>query len=77
MLEVHRSGADRRAVLLRVAAAGLRVLRRAPGPFSGVLPDALRRLDPATLSRLDEDLARLLDMLDADQRAAKVPLSEI
>lgn len=77
MLEVHRSGADRRAALLKVGAAGLRVLRRAPGPFSGVLPEALRRLDAATLERLDEDLALLLEVIDADERAARVPLSEM
>jgi hypothetical protein len=34
---------------LRIATAGGRVLRRAPGPLAGVLPDALGRLDAKTL----------------------------
>jgi DNA-binding MarR family transcriptional regulator len=35
-----KDGLDRRAVQLRVSAAGGRVLKRAPGPFTGVLPQA-------------------------------------
>src|SRR4051794_463313 len=43
-----RDGADRRSVRLQLTARGRRVLARAPGPFAGVLPDALARLDRAT-----------------------------
>jgi DNA-binding MarR family transcriptional regulator len=73
----ERNGSDRRAVQLRVLPAGRAVLRRAPGPFSGVLPEALARLDPATLARLDADLARVVELLGADPRAAAVPLAQI
>jgi DNA-binding MarR family transcriptional regulator len=73
----ERSGSDRRAVQLRVLPAGHELLRRAPGPFSGVLPEALARLDPATLARLDADLARIVELLRADPRAAAVPLAQI
>lgn len=77
LLEVRREAADRRAVQLHLLPEGRRVLRRAPGPFMGVLPDALSRLDPATLARLDADLGRLLEMLDADRRAARTPLADM
>jgi DNA-binding MarR family transcriptional regulator len=70
-----RGGRDRRAVQLEVTAEGLKVLRKAPGPFTGILPDALQRLDKATLARLDRDLARLIQELGIeDQRGANVPL---
>jgi len=77
LLESHRSGIDRRATQLKITRAGLRVLARAPGPASGVLPDALQQLDPATLARLDADLAKLLKLLDADRRAERVPLAQL
>jgi len=52
------------------------VLRKAPAPFSGVLPDALAQLDPATLRSLNRDLAKLLAVLQkVDQRAAHIPLA--
>jgi DNA-binding MarR family transcriptional regulator len=77
MVEAAKDGADRRAVRLRVLPAGTRLLRRTPGPFTGVLPDALARLDRRTLTRLDRDLAALIEVLGADDRAAGVPISEM
>jgi DNA-binding MarR family transcriptional regulator len=73
----ERNGPDRRAVQLRITPAGGRVLRKAPGPFTGVLPDALSRLDAKTLDRLDRDLAKLLAELHADERAAHTPLAQM
>jgi DNA-binding MarR family transcriptional regulator len=72
-----RGSADRRAVQLRILPAGTRVLRKAPGPFTGVLPQALAELDAKTLARLDADLATLIAALDADERAANVPLGQL
>jgi len=63
---------DRRAVHLRATAKGLRILARSPEPFTGLLPDALKRLDPATLERMDKDLARLIRELKADPDMANV-----
>lgn len=77
LLRPERSGADRRAVQLHLEAAADRVLRKAPGPFSGVLPEALARLDPAVLARLEGDLAALLDLLQADERGAGIPLAQM
>jgi hypothetical protein len=50
----------------------VKVLAKAPGPFSGVLPEALARLDSRTLARLDRDLAILIQELGVDDRAAKI-----
>lgn len=68
---------DRRAVRLKLLPAGARVLRKSPGPLAGVLPEALESLDPKTLRRLEDDLARLLTALKADKRAAKIPLAHL
>ena len=72
-----RDVADRRASRLRLTAEGAKILKKAPGPFSGVLPEALAALDQETLARLEEDLGRLLVVLKADERAAGVPLAQM
>ncbi len=77
LVATERNGPDRRTVQLRVLPAGQRVLRKAPGPFAGVLPEALARLDPQTLDRLDRDLAVLITALGADERAAGIPLAQM
>lgn len=77
MVAAEKKGLDRRAVQLRILPAGTRVLRKAPGPFIGVLPQALAQLDARTLDRLDHDLARLISALKADERAAGIPLAQI
>ena len=69
-----RGEVDRRSVHLHATARGLKVLAKSPQPFTGVLPDALQRLDPATLKRLDRDLGRLIEELRADPEDARIPL---
>lgn len=69
-----RAGPDRRAVQLRLRDAGRRVLRHAPAPLAGLLPQALASLDEATLARLDHDLARLIGVLGIDHSDALRPL---
>lgn len=76
-VESHRSGIDKRATQLKITRSGVRLLARAPGPFAGVLPDALGRLDPQVLGRLDADLAALLEVLETDRRAARIPLAQM
>src|SRR6059058_1487280 len=63
----ERGGTDLRAVQLQVSAKGGRLLAKAPGPFTGVLPEALARLDQRTLARLDRDLAVLITELGVDE----------
>jgi DNA-binding MarR family transcriptional regulator len=77
LVVAQRQGADRRAVQLMVRPEGVKVLRRAPGPLSGVLPQALADLDPAVLARLDQDLAVLITALKIDDRAARIPLAQL
>ena len=76
MVSAAREGMDRRSVSLRIAADGEAVLKSAPLPFAGVLPDALSTLDAATLERLEQDLGKLISLLEADEASAKVPLSQ-
>lgn len=71
----ERSGTDRRAVQLKLTAKGQRVLAKVPGPFTGLLPQALGRLDAATLGRLDRDLARLIEEL-GPERGGNIPLGQ-
>jgi DNA-binding MarR family transcriptional regulator len=76
LLAADRSGNDRRAVHLSITPQGARALRKAPVPFTGVLPQALASLDAATLARLDRDLGKLIEVLGVatDERAANLPL---
>ena len=75
LIKVEKNGPDKRAVQLYILPSGRRLLKKAPGPFSGVLPKALSELDPKTLLRLEKDLGVLLKLLNADAKAAKTPLA--
>lgn len=77
LVKVEKKGADKRAVQLYILPAGRTLLKKVPGPFSGVLPKALAELDPKTLQRLERDLSQLLVLLNADDRAAKTPLAQL
>ncbi len=77
LVAATRSEVDRRAVGLRLLPAGAKLLKRSPGPFTGVLPEALAALDAESLARLEVDLARLIKVLDADKRGAHVPLGDL
>ena len=76
LIEVRKDGPDRRAVQLHALPAAARVLRKAPGPLTGVLPEALAQLDPKTLQRLERDLGTLIELLHADARGGGVPLGQ-
>jgi DNA-binding MarR family transcriptional regulator len=75
LVTTAREGLDRRSVSLRISAEGQAVLKSAPLPFAGVLPDALTTLDPETLVRLEQDLGKLIALLEADEASAKIPIS--
>jgi DNA-binding MarR family transcriptional regulator len=76
MVVADRDAVDRRSLKLRITARGSAVLRKAPGPVTGVLPEVLSRLDLETLQRLDEDLEAVIALLGTDRRGAKVPLGQ-
>ncbi|WP_394788294.1 MarR family winged helix-turn-helix transcriptional regulator [Rhodoferax sp.] len=68
---------DRRNVQLHILPAGLAVLEQVPGPFQGVLPQALDKLPADALKRLDQDLGALILLLKADEQAGGIPLAEL
>ncbi|WP_374427556.1 MarR family winged helix-turn-helix transcriptional regulator [Ideonella dechloratans] len=77
LVATARAERDRRAVELRLLPPGAQILAQSPGPFSGVLPEALAQLDGPTLARMEADLARLIDLLDADEESAGLPLASM
>jgi DNA-binding MarR family transcriptional regulator len=77
LVRTEKNGPDKRAVQLFVLPKARGVLKKVPGPFSGVLPTALAQLDATTLLRLEEDLALLLAVLKTDDKAAKTPLADL
>ena len=77
LMAADKGSNDRRAVQLRLLPAGAKALKRCPGPFSGVLPSALGTLDDKTLKRLEKDLAKLIEALNADEAAGGIPLAEL
>ena len=76
MVAAAKQGADRRTVQLSLLPAGAKVLRNAPGPFAGLLPDALKSLPPETLARLRADLAQLIVAIAADEAGASILLAD-
>lgn len=72
-----KEGEDKRKVQLKILPAGKRILKHAPGPFTGVLPAAIASLDVRTLARLDRDLSKLISALNADERGANIPLGGV
>lgn len=77
LVEPMRHPVDGRAVQLAILPKGKRLIKGAPGPLVGVLPDALAMLDQATLARLEGDLAALLALLNPEESSAQVPLADL
>lgn len=77
LITMVKAPEDRRHVQLTILPAGSRLLKKVPGPFEGVLPDALGKLGAETLHRLDADLGLLIALLNADEAAAETPLAQI
>ena len=73
----QRGGKDQRVVRAYITPAGEKMLRLAPKPVEGMIPDALHRMPAAALARLDRDLEYLLELARVrDRRAAMKPLAE-
>lgn len=78
LLVRKRDGSDQRVVRVHLTAAGERLVRKAPGPARGVLPDALEALPAAQLRRLDRSVAALLEgMKKVPSRAALTHLQDL
>jgi DNA-binding MarR family transcriptional regulator len=77
-LRRERSDADLRAVRLYLTRSGERVVKTAPQPARGVLPDALESLKAKQLQQLDAQLAELLQAMKVRAPgASKTHLEEI
>jgi DNA-binding MarR family transcriptional regulator len=66
LLVRKRDDVDQRVVRVFLTAAGERIVRKAPNPARGVLPDALEALPAAALRRLDQSVTVLLKRMRAD-----------
>lgn len=75
LLHSEKSSKDRRVVELYVLPEGLKLLKKIPGPFAGVLPHALRRMDELTLQQLEINLSALIQRLEVDEKAAHTPIA--
>ena len=75
-IHIERNGPDKRSVQIYIKNKGLQLLKKAPDPYTGVLPHALSKLDAKILKRLDTDLDQLLKLIDHDEKNAKIPLGE-
>jgi MarR family transcriptional regulator, organic hydroperoxide resistance regulator len=74
----RRQKRDQRAVHLYATPRGMRILKRAPRPFIGVLQQALSDLPGRNLEILRHQLGRLVASMKAkDVRARSVPLSKM
>jgi DNA-binding MarR family transcriptional regulator len=58
----ERASTDQRVVRVYVTREGEKVLKRAPGPAEGVIPDALQKLPAPAITRLHRDLTVLLEL---------------
>ena len=77
LITLNKSAIDKRVVELRVTPEGKKALKKMPGPFEGVLPEALRRLDDTALFNLNRELAKLVRLLEADEGAGNIPLAQL
>jgi DNA-binding MarR family transcriptional regulator len=70
LIERRRDPTDQRAVTLFLTAEGARVAHAAPEPVSGILPDALSRLDPQALGELNLLLDRIIVLMRSSRTVA-------
>lgn len=75
LLVKERDSSDQRVVTLGLTKEGVTLVKKAPKPARGLLPEALRKLEQARLTDLARGLQALLDeMGQTDEGFAKQPL---
>ncbi len=75
LVHSEKSLLDKRVSELYPLPEGLKLLKKIPGPYTGVLPLALSELSAETLANLERDLDLLVKKLDVDEVSAKTPLA--
>lgn len=74
----ERSTEDQRRVGLRLTDEALKILKNAPGPAEGILPEALQALPVSALQALDKSLVEVIGQLRLkDEKLADKPLSDM
>lgn len=78
LIDKVRSKEDQRRVGLRLKGEALKILKNAPGPSEGILPEALNALPESALLTLDKSLIELIDQLRIrNDKYADKPLSDL
>lgn len=78
LLRRQRNDEDQRVVHLYAEPKGIRLIKSAPKPLQGVLPDALSRLSASDVNELNALLAKLVrEMKVRDSRGKTTPLADI
>ena len=73
-----RSAADQRRVGLELTPTGEQLLKTAPGPAEGILPDALKQLPADALQTLNANLNQLISQMTLqNENDAEKPLADI
>ena len=74
----ERSQKDQRRVGLRLTEEAAALIRKAPGPAEGVLPEALSALPVETVRALDNSLEKIIEQLRVrGDKLAGEPLAEL
>lgn len=74
----ERSKEDQRRVGLCLTEEASKILKKAPGPAEGILPEALQALPETVLLSLDKSLVDVIGQLSSkDDRLAERPLSDL
>lgn len=78
LVNKERSKEDQRRVGLCLTAKATKILKNAPGPAEGILPEALQALPESALLALDSALIEVIGQLHIhDDKLADKPLSDL
>jgi DNA-binding MarR family transcriptional regulator len=78
LIDKVRSKEDQRRVGLRLTEVASKLMRTAPGPTEGILPEALSTLPATTIQALDASLGKVIEQLQIrDDKLAEKPLSDL
>lgn len=78
LINKERSKEDQRRVGLCLSAEAVVILKSAPGPAEGILPEALYALPESALLALDNSLIELINQLRIrDDKLAEKPLADL
>ncbi len=78
LIDKERSKEDQRRVWLRLTEGAAQILKQAPGPAEGILPEALQALPEPALLALDHALVEVIGQLRIrDDKLAERPLADL